>query len=128
MKDTRGKRVLVVDDETSITDVTSVYLRQAGFVPDVASDARMAELKIEGHETDLVLLDIHLPGEDGLAFLKRINKIHPELPIIIFTGDGYNEAEMEEAKLNGAVGFISKFMDIETIVATVQRILIPLRT
>jgi two-component system OmpR family response regulator len=65
-------RILMVDDDPGIRDVVSDFLTRHGFVVETAADARAMERALAASPVDLVVLDIMLPGEDGLAICRRI--------------------------------------------------------
>lgn len=116
----RKKCVLVVDDEKEIVDLACAYLKEAGFEAWGAGSAAQAILAMEKRIADVVLLDIQLPGEDGLSFLKRFKKLYPHIPVIMLTGAGL----MQTALLHGAAGFINKDVELEKNVAIqVKRLL-----
>src|SRR3712207_9222014 len=84
--DARGS-ILVVDDEPTITDVVSRYLERAGYSTRVAGDGADA-LRIAGESRpDLVVLDLMLPGMDGLEVMRRLRE-HEGVSVILLTAKG----------------------------------------
>ncbi len=79
-----GKTILVVEDEASIAEVVSLYLKRAGYKVLVASDGKKAKDTFESRATDFVILDIMLPEVDGLA-LTRWLRDRSNVPIIMLT-------------------------------------------
>jgi DNA-binding response OmpR family regulator len=77
-------RVLVVEDEASIAEVVSLYLKRAGYSAQIASDGRQAMILFERHKPDLVILDLMLPEIDGLS-LTRWLRDRSNVPIIMLT-------------------------------------------
>jgi len=69
----RGARILIVDDDPGIRDVVSEFLGRHGYVIDTASDARTMEQALARAPVDLVVLDVMLPGGDGLAICRRLS-------------------------------------------------------
>ncbi|MDG2528685.1 response regulator [Caulobacter endophyticus] len=67
-----GARILIVDDDPGIRDVVSDFLVRHGYVVDTAQDARTMEQALAKGPVDLVVLDVMLPGEDGLAICRRL--------------------------------------------------------
>ena len=70
--DLEGRRILVVDDDPTVAEVAAAYLSAAGFVVDVAADGVEALERLETLAPDLVVLDVMLPGMDGIETCRRI--------------------------------------------------------
>src|SRR4051794_6499440 len=84
-RDTRGT-VLVVDDEPTIVEVVSRYLARAGFMAREAFDGRGAVEAARQHRPDLVVLDVMLPGFDGIEVMRRLHEQRGEpVPVILLT-------------------------------------------
>lgn len=116
-------RILVVDDEPLILEMTSEFLKDAGFEAITATSSAEALKRIAEKPVDAVLLDIRMPGEDGLAALPKIRAAQPGAPVIMLTGAGYNERLMQDALKAGASGFVSKETEMENVVLAVTRAL-----
>jgi two-component system, OmpR family, response regulator ResD len=85
---TRGE-VLVVDDEPTIGDVVSRYLERAGYATRIAADGDQALALHSERAADLIVLDLMLPGLDGLEVMRRIRKERTRRPaIILLTAKG----------------------------------------
>ena len=84
------KRILIVEDETSIRDMIAFALRKAGMEAMQAADARSAQLALADQVPDLILLDWMLPGMSGLELARRLRKeeLSREIPIIMLTARG----------------------------------------
>jgi two-component system OmpR family response regulator len=82
-----GARILMVDDDPGIRDVVSDFLGKHGYQVDTAGDAREMEQALERGPVDLIVLDIMLPGEDGLAICRRL-AIGEGPPIIMLSAMG----------------------------------------
>lgn len=119
------KHILVVDDEQAIGDITCEFLKEAGFDAVFVTNAVDALHKMEEKPFDAVLLDIYLEEDDGLAFLGKLKKLYPSVPVIMLTGAGYDEDMMETALKEGASGYVSKDTDLEDVVVAIQRVLRP---
>jgi len=111
--------VLIVDDEPSILQSLSGLLSDEGF--DVATAANGYEaLKIIDRESpDLVLLDIWMPGIDGIETLQEIKRDNPYIQVIIITGHGTIETAVKATKL-GAFDFIEKPLSIEKVIVAIN--------
>src|ERR1035438_6156851 len=105
----RTRRVLVVDDEPEIRNVLSGVLEDDGYLVSGAATGEAALEALPGGEFDLVLLDIWLPGMDGMEVLSRIQEMPlPERPVVVMiSGHGSVEAAVKATKL-GAFDFLEK--------------------
>ncbi len=88
-------RVLVVEDDPVVLDVVTTGLREAGFAADAVGSAESAETALLGEHFDLVLLDLGLPGADGLEFLRRLRRREDDsarVPVLVLTArDGLDD-------------------------------------
>ncbi len=114
--------ILIVDDEISILQSLSGLLIDDGFEVVVATNGYEALKIIESESPDLVLLDIWMPGIDGIETLKEIKKDHPALPVIIVTGHGNVETAVKTTKL-GAYDLIEKPLSIDNVIVTINNAL-----
>ncbi|MBI5560530.1 MAG: response regulator [Deltaproteobacteria bacterium] len=80
-----GKRVLVVDDEEGIRLLYKEELEEEGYDVELASSGEEALKKLEGDHIDLVLLDIKMPGMDGIEVLRKVKERWRKLPVILCT-------------------------------------------
>ena len=118
-EDITGK-ILLVDDDKSIRVTISEALESAGHTVVTAVDGEHGLEKFSEDTFDLVLLDMKMPGTDGMEVLKRIKTIEPTQPVIMITGFGTVETAVEAMKL-GAVDYIQKPFTPEEIRAIVKR-------
>lgn len=82
-----GRTVLVVDDEAMVREVVSAYLRRDGFAVTVAEDGQTALEHIRKHMPDLIVLDVMLPGADGLSVLNAVRD-EADTPVILLSARG----------------------------------------
>jgi len=82
-----GARVLVVDDEPLIGEAASRILQQYGYSVMVAYNAQEALQILAQRRMDICLSDLHMPGMGGKAFFKHLHQQHPEIPVVVMTGD-----------------------------------------
>ncbi len=98
----KKKKILLVEDEPLIQDIYLRKFQEAGFDITCVFDAEEAEKLLRKKSFHLVILDILLPREDGLSFLKKLRKEKNNIPVIIFSnleGENYlNEAKKYKAK------------------------------
>ena len=99
--------ILVVDDEPNIRKACTRVLSEEGYRITAAEDGRQALDLIKDNDFDLVLLDLMMPGIDGLEVLRRLNDLKPDTDVIIITGFATVGKAVEAMKL-GAVNFIPK--------------------
>ena len=114
--------ILVVDDEPSIVQSLSGLLNDEGFEVTSAGNGYEALQQIESNVPDLVLLDIWMPGIDGLETLKEIKKSNPNVHVIMITGHGNIETAVQATKL-GAYDFIEKPLNIERVMVAINNAL-----
>lgn len=114
--------VLIVDDETTIIESLEGILSDDGFEVMHAFNGYDALKKIETHSPDIVLLDIWMPGMDGIETLKEIKKIAPYLPVVMITGHGTIESAVDATK-SGAYDFLEKPLSIDKIMVTINNAL-----
>ena len=118
MKDT----ILIVDDEANIRISLAGILEDEGFDTLGAASGEEGLEIVRKEPPDLVLLDIWMPGIDGMETLKRLKESHPFLPVIMMSGHGTIETAVKATKM-GAYDFIEKPLSLEKILVTVANAL-----
>lgn len=114
--------ILIVDDEPSIVQSLSGLLIDEGFEVTTAGNGYEALQQIESNAPDLVLLDIWMPGIDGLETLQEIKKGHPHTQVIMVTGHGTIETAVQATKF-GAFDFIEKPLSIDKVIVAINNAL-----
>ncbi|HHL40965.1 MAG TPA: sigma-54-dependent Fis family transcriptional regulator [Deltaproteobacteria bacterium] len=114
--------VLVVDDEKEIRDALEGVLRDEDYRVLTACDAEQALAAVDAGEPDIVLLDIWMPGMDGLEALERIRTRAAHLPVIMISGHGTIETAVKATKL-GAYDFIEKPLSLDKVLLAVEHAL-----
>jgi two-component system nitrogen regulation response regulator NtrX len=117
-----NRTILVVDDEESICQSLSGVLSDEGYRVLKTGSAEEAIRIVEDELPDLVLLDIWLPGMDGVEALKIIKSENPQIPVIMMSGHGTIETAVKATKL-GAFDFIEKPLSLDKLVLLVQHAL-----
>jgi DNA-binding response OmpR family regulator len=117
-----GKSILIVDDEKNIRLTLSQALEVLEVETDTAANGEEALVKLKEREFGLILLDLKMPGMDGMEVLRRVREIRPDIRIIIITAYGTVESAVEAMKL-GAVDFIQKPFSPEEIRELVSRVM-----
>jgi DNA-binding NtrC family response regulator len=115
-------RALVVDDEASSRMNIRDLLTLERFVVDEAADGLAGVELVKHNPYDVVLLDIRMPRMDGIAALKSIKSLQPNLPVIVFTAFGTSERAIEAMKC-GAFDYLTKPFDLDELVEVVRRAL-----
>jgi DNA-binding NtrC family response regulator len=117
------RRILIVDDEPNIHAILSAFLSGSGY--EVASAYTASETLdfIGNGHFDLVILDIGLEGDNGLELLRQIKTKRPQLPVIMYTGMGFDEELLQKALQNGAAGYASKTLPPDHLQIEIQRAL-----
>ena len=115
-------RLLVVDDELIVRDSLDKWFREEGYEVAVADSAQEALGKMAAGRFDLALVDIKMPGVDGVELQKRMHEIDPEMLVIIMTGYASVETAVTALK-NGAYDYVSKPFDPDDMAHTVHNAL-----
>lgn len=107
-------KVLLIDDETDFVEVVAERLRTRGVDVDTAFNGPDGIAAAAKNTYDAVLLDLAMPGMDGMETMRRLREQNPNLQIIILTGQGSVAAGVEAIK-QGATDFVEKPADIDTL-------------
>lgn len=115
-------RILVVDDESTIRTLIEYNLSQEGFIVDTAEDGDEALQKAEGQDYDLILLDLMLPGRDGLAVTKTLRQEKNATPIIMLTAKDSETDKIVGLEL-GADDYVTKPFSVKELLARIHAVL-----
>lgn len=117
------EKVLIVDDQFGIRTLLNEVLSKEGYKIYQAANGLQALNVTKQHAPDLVLLDMKIPGMDGLEILKKMKEIDPDIKVLIMTA--YGEMDLiEKTKKLGALAHFSKPFDIEEIRSAVKKYLL----
>lgn len=111
-------KILLVDDEKPFVDTLAERLAMRGFVARVAYNGLEA-LKAVEQPTDVIVLDLRMPGMDGFEVLRNVKKNNPLVQVIILTGHG-GEAEEQTAYRMGAYNFLRKPTEIDDLLGSIR--------
>ena len=117
-----GTRVLVVDDEPSITDLVALALRYEGFTVEKAATGRAALAAVGRFKPDLIVLDVMLPDLSGLDVLRRLSSEGRRVPVIFLTARDATEDKVHGLTIGGD-DYVTKPFSIEELVARVRVVL-----
>ncbi len=112
-------RILLVDDEKDFVEMLSLRLEDIGERVSPAYSGRECLQVLEKKEIDVVILDILMPGMDGIATLKEIKRKHPLVEVVMLTGHGTTESAVEGMKL-GAFDYLLKPARFEELTAKLE--------
>ena len=115
-------RILVADDEESMRWVLSKALKRKGFEVDLAPDGRQALELIKDNCYDLAILDIKMPGINGLDLLDKVRELKSELLVVIMTAEASMKNAVEAMK-RGAYDYITKPFDLDVIDAIIEKVI-----
>jgi two-component system response regulator AtoC len=114
------RSILVVDDDPAMRHLLSVILTDHGWEARAVGSAADALRELEARETDLVLTDVRMPGMDGLALLREIQRLRPELTVIVMSAYGAQDAALEAMKA-GAYDYVSKPFRKDEVVLVLRK-------
>ena len=115
------KRILVVDDEENARIGLSRLLSKEGFVVDSVSNGFEALNYLRQQDVNLIVTDINMPGMNGIAFLKELNKSFPHSNVIMVTAYGGVDSYIESMNL-GAFEYINKPIKVEELKSILRKI------
>jgi two-component system OmpR family response regulator len=108
-------RILIVDDEDELVSALVERLNLRGFQADGVTTGAEALAHLADTPCDVVLLDVKMPGLDGLEVIERIKKEHPNLEVILLTGHS-SVHDAEKGKMLGAFDYLMKPVKIDDLV------------
>jgi DNA-binding response OmpR family regulator len=114
-------RILVVDDDSNVSEVVSRYLRREGYEVETVADGRVAVDRALANPPDLIVLDLMLPGLDGLEVCRRLRALAP-VPVIMLTARGDESDRVIGLEL-GADDYVAKPFSPKELVARVRAVL-----
>jgi two-component system OmpR family response regulator len=119
---TGAARILIVDDEASITELVAMALRYEGFTVQAAQNGREALDAVTAFDPDLVVLDIMMPGLDGFEVARRLRNGSSVLPILFLTARDATDDKVRGLTLGGD-DYMTKPFSVEELVARIRAIL-----
>lgn len=114
-----GFRVLLVDDETIFTKNMSKLLKNRGYTVTAVNSGDAAIRELEQTPADVIVLDLKMPGMDGLGTLREIMKLGLFTETLVLTGHGSIDSALEAMKL-GAFDYLTKPCEIDELVAKIE--------
>jgi DNA-binding response OmpR family regulator len=111
----KDMKVLLVDDEEEFVKALAERLQMRDLRSDTVLDGEEALSYVEDQEPDVMVLDLKMPGIDGMEVLRQVRKVYPNIQVIILTGHG-SEKHEEEAKRLGAFDYLEKPVNLDVLV------------
>jgi DNA-binding NtrC family response regulator len=115
-----SEKVLLVDDERDFLDVMSERIEARGMEVTTADSAETALAQVESGGFDAIVLDLMMPGMDGLETLKALKEKNPDIQVILLTGHATVEKGIEAMKL-GALDFVEKPADLDKLTDAIKK-------
>jgi two-component system nitrogen regulation response regulator NtrX len=115
-------RILVIDDEAAIRDSLKMILEYEDYQFMGAASGRDGLAAVQKERPDAVLLDIKMPGMDGMEVLRKLHALDESLPVIMISGHGATATAVEAIK-SGAVDFFDKPLSTERVIVTLRNVL-----
>lgn len=112
-------RALLIDDEEELVCTLVERLGYRDITSDYALNGEEALNKMAGDHYDVVVLDLKLPGMDGLEVLRRINQNYPDIPVLLITGHGSPASDINN-KPDGAYDYLVKPINLEDLITHMQ--------
>jgi two-component system phosphate regulon response regulator OmpR len=117
-----GAHLLVVDDDTRTRDLLRRFLAERGYRVATAADAKEAQDQLDAVAFDLVVLDVMMPGEDGVSFVKRLRGAQRHTPVVLLTARG-ETADRIAGLASGADDYLAKPFEPEELLLRVRNVL-----
>lgn len=119
MSDNTEISVLLVDDEENYREALARRLNRRGLIVSQEADGEAALTRLAGQAPDVVLLDVKMPGLDGLEVLRRIKKLRPLTEVILLTGHAHLETSITGLE-RGAFDYLLKPVPLEELVEKIH--------
>lgn len=119
-KDKDKIKILLVDDEHEFVNTLSERIQMRELGADVALNGEQALEFVSNEVPDVMVLDLRMPGIDGMEVLRRVKKQYPNVQVIILTGHGTDKDE-EEARRLGAFDYLQKPVEVDTLVSKIRK-------
>ncbi len=113
-------KVLLVDDEEEFVKALAERLQMRDLNSETVLDGEQALSFVDKKEPDVMVLDLRMPGIDGIDVLKKVKKTYPNIQVIVLTGHG-TEKDEERARELGAFDYLEKPVDIDKLVDRMKK-------
>jgi len=114
-------KVLLVDDEKEFVESLSERLELRNLSAEVAYNGEQALQTLKQGQPDVMVLDLRMPGIDGIQVLRKVRKKHPDVAVVILSGHGTDKDQKEALRL-GASAYLKKPVDVDQLVGTLHKV------
>ncbi|MBU6483003.1 MAG: response regulator [Nitrospirae bacterium] len=115
-------KILVIDDEQGIRDLLDTLLCRKGYDVVVAENGQKGLQLFRRERPDVIVIDLKMPGMDGLTVLRQVRSLNPSQPVIILTGAGTPETEQQVRAL-GVTEYVEKEFSLHRLGDSLKRLL-----
>jgi DNA-binding NtrC family response regulator len=112
-------KVLMVDDEEDFVTTLAERMKMRDLSPEMALSGEQALERVQEDVPDVMVLDLKMPGIDGMEVLRRVRRAYPQVQVVILTGHGSEKDEAEARRL-GAFAYLQKPVEMEKLVKTLK--------
>ncbi|MFH0822758.1 MAG: response regulator [Pseudomonadota bacterium] len=112
-------KVLMVDDEEDFVQTLAERMRMRDLTPELALSGEQALQRVQEDVPDVMVLDLKMPGIDGMEVLRRVRQAYPHVQVIMLTGHGSDKDETEARRL-GAFAYLQKPVEMEKLVKVLK--------
>ncbi len=114
---------LLIDDDPAIAKFLATYLEKKGHTCQSLTEGFQTAHWLEHNHCEVIIVDLNMPKVDGISLISYIREMSQTIPIIVFTGVGYDEDRMHAALRAGANGYVSKNLPIDQLYCVLSRVL-----
>ncbi len=114
---------LMVDDNPEIAEFFEVYLHEKHHTCAIITDSSAVPEWLRQNQCEVAIIDLNMKPVDGISLIAHIRETDTRLPIVVFTGFGYDEEKMQAALRAGANGYVSKTLPFEQLYCALARVL-----
>jgi CheY-like chemotaxis protein len=119
-------KILVIDDDAQDRGLIGAVLEERGYEVILAENGRTGLMSCHREHPDAIVLDLRMPELDGRSVLQQLRTLHPSLPVVVFSGEGTDEVELDVLD-RGATAFIQKAFSLDQLGLALQEVLPPPR-
>jgi two-component system OmpR family response regulator len=117
------RHILAIDDETSILELLTEYLKAHGYRVSTATNAVEAKRLVETQAPDLIISDLQLEDTDGLHLIEQLRVLLPNVPVILLTGVLFDTQVVEDNLKWKISAYVSKTAPLQTLLTEIRRLL-----
>jgi DNA-binding NarL/FixJ family response regulator len=114
---------LLIDDDPSVSEFLATYLSDRGHPSNATIEGNEALDWLSENRCEVVVVDLNCPNANGISLIASLRAIDARLPIVVFTENGCDEAQMRAAMRAGASGYVSKNLPMEQLYCVLARVL-----